>query len=60
MVAQVNYKLSLANIIYCNLLTLLYFQVKEGTEKRGAIESVVRLVRKAVCELASETPSTNY
>ena len=60
MVAQVNYKLSLANIIYCDLLTLLYFQVKEGTEKRGAIESVVRLVRKAVCELASETPSTNY
>jgi len=25
-------------------------QVKEGTEKRGSIESVVRLVRKTVCE----------
>jgi hypothetical protein len=25
-------------------------QVKEGTEKRGSVESVVRLVRKTVCD----------
>lgn len=29
-------------------LTRLIVQVKEGTEKRGAIESVVRLVRQTV------------
>jgi hypothetical protein len=27
------------------------FQVKEGTEDRGAIESVVRVVRKTVCHM---------
>jgi hypothetical protein len=25
-------------------------QVKEGTESKGAIESVVRVIRKTVCE----------
>jgi hypothetical protein len=32
-------------------LTEENYQVKEGTENRGAVESVVRLVRKTVCVL---------
>jgi hypothetical protein len=42
---------TLASVIPSHLTVYICLaQVKEGTEKRGSIESVVRLVRKTVCD----------
>jgi len=41
---------TLASVIRGHVIVYICLaQVKEGTEKRGSIESVVRLVRKTVC-----------
>jgi hypothetical protein len=42
---------TLTSIILSHVIAYLCpVQVKEGTEKRGSIESLVRLVRKTVCD----------
>lgn len=42
---------TLEKVVYRLGTSRRLFQVKEGTEHRGAIESVVRVVRKTVCDV---------